>query len=31
MSLFKVPCHKLCSVIQSIYELGIEANLWTES
>ena len=29
--LCKVLCHNICVVIQSIYELGIEPTLWTES
>jgi transposase len=28
--LCKILCHNLCCVIQSIYELGIEPNFWTE-
>jgi transposase len=29
--LCKILCHNLCCVIQSIYELGIEPEFWTES
>lgn len=29
--LAKVLCHNICVVIQSMYELGIEPNFWTES
>ena len=29
--LCKVLCHNLCCVVQSIYELGIEPNFWSES
>ncbi len=29
--LCKVLCHNICCVIQSIYELGIEASFWQES
>lgn len=28
--LCKVLCHNLCCVIQSIYELCVEPNFWTE-
>ena len=28
--LCKILCHNLCCVIQSVYELGIEPNFWTE-
>jgi transposase len=28
--LCKILCHNLCVVVQSIYELGIESNFWTE-
>jgi transposase len=27
-ALLKILCHNLCCVIQSIYELGVEANFW---
>jgi transposase len=30
-ALCKVLCHNICCVIQSIYELGLEANFWAES
>jgi len=29
--LCKVLCHNLCVVVQSIYELGIEATFWQAS
>jgi hypothetical protein len=29
--LCKVLCHNLCCLIQSIYELGVEPEFWTES
>ena len=29
-ALCKVLCHNLCCVIQSMYELGIEPNFWSE-
>jgi transposase len=29
--LCKILCHNLCCVIQSIYELGVEPNFWTEA
>ena len=29
--LCKVLCQKICVVIQSIYELGIEPTFWAES
>jgi len=29
--LCKVPCHNLCCLVASIYELGIEPTFWTEA
>jgi hypothetical protein len=28
--LYKVLCHNICVLIQSIYELGIEVEFWQE-
>ena len=28
--LCKILCHNLCCVVQSIYELGVEPNFWTD-
>jgi transposase len=30
-ALYKVLCHNICCVIQSMHELGIEPTFWTES
>jgi hypothetical protein len=30
-ALCKVLCHNLCVLVQSIFELGIEATFWTEA
>ncbi len=30
-ALCKILCHNLCCVVQSIYELGIEPDFWTEN
>src|SRR4051812_7517967 len=30
-ALCKVLCHNLCCVIQSTYELGVEATFWDEA
>jgi len=29
--LCKVPCHNLCVLVVSIYELGIESAFWAEA
>ena len=29
-ALCKILCHNICCLIQSIYELGIEATFWGE-
>ena len=30
-ALCKVPCHNLCSLIQSMYELGLQPKFWKEA
>lgn len=29
--LYKVLCHNLCCLVQSFYELGVEAEFWEAS
>ena len=29
-ALCKVLCHNICCLIQSVYELGVEASFWTD-